>query len=122
VAKVEHLAELVEVPDPDHMTAAERRTARLAQEEAKFNPDHYMYAIYLSRASLEGTDVLCRGDFVMDEEIQEFIAFMPHWVQERAALAQQTPVDVAIPFTDDEKMILAALPNRNCTVVIAYTR
>ena len=29
--------------DPDHMTAHERRIARIAHEETSFDPDHYLY-------------------------------------------------------------------------------
>ena len=43
VAKVEHLAELVEVTDPDHMDANKRRASRLVQEETKFDGEHYMH-------------------------------------------------------------------------------
>lgn len=54
----------------------------------------------------------------MDEEIQELLQYQPHWTQEAAALARQTPAEEAIPFTDDEKAVLMALPNRNCTVAL----
>lgn len=36
------LPALVDCPDPDNMTSHERRVARLAHEEASFNPEHYL--------------------------------------------------------------------------------
>lgn len=39
----EELPALVDCPDPDHMTPHERRVARLAHEEASFDPDHYLW-------------------------------------------------------------------------------
>ena len=33
---------IVDCPDPDHMTQHERRIARIAHEEASFSQDHYL--------------------------------------------------------------------------------
>lgn len=49
-----------------------------------------------------------------DEEIQELIHYKPRWTIEDEAKRAGAPIDEAIPFTDDEKATLAALPNRNC--------
>jgi hypothetical protein len=64
VGTVEHLAELVEITDPDHMSPAERRKARLAMEESKFDPEHYMcarlfHSFLLSDSIFQGR--LCNG-------------------------------------------------------------
>ncbi len=61
---MEHLPELVEISDPDHMKPEARRLARMSAEEQKFDGDHYM------------------TDFILDEEIQECIKFVPRWKQE----------------------------------------
>ena len=39
----EEIPSIVDCPDPDHMTSYERRMARLANEEASFDPEHYLY-------------------------------------------------------------------------------
>lgn len=38
----EEIPNIVECPDPDHMTPHERRIGRIASEEAAFNEDHYL--------------------------------------------------------------------------------
>lgn len=111
---MEHLAELVEVTDPDHMTSPERRKARLVAEEAKFDPEHYMCAFLTDYFALLTRHR--RGDFVMDEEIQELIHYVPRWVQEEQAIQRHVPREEAVPFTDDEKAALITLQNRNCTI------
>ncbi len=39
----EEIPSIVDCPQPDHMTAHERRLARIAHEETSFDPDHYLY-------------------------------------------------------------------------------
>ena len=38
----EEVPSIVDCSDPDHMTGHERRVARIAHEEASFDPDHYL--------------------------------------------------------------------------------
>lgn len=38
----EDLLEIVDIPDPDHVLAQDRRFLREQEEDQKFNPDHYM--------------------------------------------------------------------------------
>ena len=39
----EEIPNIVDCPDPDHMTPHERRVGRIAHEEASFDPEHYLY-------------------------------------------------------------------------------
>lgn len=39
------VAEIVELPNPDTTPAAERRELRLLAEDARFDPEHYMYGL-----------------------------------------------------------------------------
>ena len=44
----EELQEVLDVKDPDHQSIAERRNDRIKQENAEFNPEHYLADLFQS--------------------------------------------------------------------------
>ncbi|EDV25406.1 uncharacterized protein TRIADDRAFT_2681, partial [Trichoplax adhaerens] len=57
----ENLFDIIDVPEPERMTAAERSTERIAAEDEYFNEDHYL------------------ADFMENEQIKQLIAFITPW-------------------------------------------
>ncbi|KAM6256355.1 protein SHQ1 homolog isoform 2-T2 [Porphyrio hochstetteri] len=58
----DELSDVIDVKDPDQTPVEERRRKRLAAEDAKFEPDHYL------------------ADFFEDEAIQHVLKYKPWWV------------------------------------------
>jgi protein SHQ1 len=101
----ENITELLEIPDPDRLPLEQRRAARLAREEEKFDPEHY------------------QGDFIVDAEIREALQLQPQWALERAqveALFRQTGTppekSLIVLLSQDDSDILLRLKNKNYLV------
>lgn len=101
----EEIPSIVDCPDPDHMTAHERRVGRIADEEAAFSQDHYL------------------ADFMDNDYVSILLTFDPPWNKElekwrgmRAAMESDSKVDEPGPdiveFTAAERDELKNLPNR----------
>ncbi|XP_062522440.1 protein SHQ1 homolog [Corticium candelabrum] len=105
----EDYTEIVDVPDPDHMPAAERRSLRLADEKKKFNPEHYLY------------------DLFENEDIERLLAYQPPYRQlltqhefqvcqevsgDAAVSVTESRIHPSVTFSDEEKDALRRLPNR----------
>ncbi|NXX86807.1 SHQ1 protein, partial [Urocolius indicus] len=58
----DELSDVIDIKDPDQTPVDERRRKRLAAEDAKFEPDHYL------------------ADFFEDEAIQHVLKYKPWWV------------------------------------------
>ncbi|RDD43192.1 Protein SHQ1-like protein [Trichoplax sp. H2] len=100
----ENLFDIIDVPEPERMTAAERSTERIAAEDEYFNEDHYL------------------ADFMENEQIKQLIAFITPW-QEACDIIDSTydknkdEVDIDYSakwnlFSDEEKQQLRELPNK----------
>ncbi|KAJ8259748.1 hypothetical protein GJAV_G00172970 [Gymnothorax javanicus] len=83
----DELGEIVDVKTPDKATASDRRRGRLAAENAKFDPDHYL------------------ADLFEDDAVQSLLKFCPWW-RESSQIAGLT-------FTDEEKDQLRKFTNRS---------
>ncbi|KAM3621401.1 uncharacterized protein V6R79_010787 [Siganus canaliculatus] len=89
----EELSDVTDVKNPDGMTAAERRRARLDAEAVAFSADHYL------------------ADLFEDEEIQGLLKFRPWWAKLGPSAEQDG--EAALSFTDNEKEQLRKFTNRS---------
>ena len=89
----EECQEILDVKNPDSLTAHERRTQRTALEDQKFCPDHY----------------LC--DLHEDDVILDLISFTSPWTR-----VLQHPGDdglkAILPFTPEDRERMIALPRK----------
>nr|XP_034962516.1 protein SHQ1 homolog isoform X2 [Zootoca vivipara] len=98
----DELNDVIDIKNPDVTSAAERREKRLAAEDAKFNPDHYL------------------ADFFEDETIHHLLKYEPWWVKaSRKKMDSQeshpwneSRQAVLVSFTEDEKEQLRKFTNR----------
>ncbi|XP_052780124.1 protein SHQ1 homolog [Mya arenaria] len=90
----EDLVGIVDCPDPDKHTLAERRERRLKAETEKFDEDHYI------------------GDLYEDSIIVMLLQYQPDWSEEMEVVSKSTPVELAVTFTDDEKEVMRKLPKK----------
>jgi protein SHQ1 len=60
-------SDVIDVPQPEAMGAAARRAARIAHEDAKFDPEHFL------------------ADTFDDDYVRETLAFEPRWARHAAA-------------------------------------
>ncbi|MGH0176830.1 UNVERIFIED_CONTAM: hypothetical protein FKN15_073779 [Acipenser sinensis] len=59
----DELGDVIDVKSPDNTTAAEQRQNRLAAEQAKFDPDHYL------------------ADLFEDDYIHHLLKYQPWWIE-----------------------------------------
>ncbi|CAH1264902.1 SHQ1 [Branchiostoma lanceolatum] len=99
----EELHDVVDVREPDRLTHAECREARIAAEQAQFDPDHYL------------------ADLYEDDIIQELLRYQPPWVKELHKLKTKVsgtdcstdhPEEDIFVFSEEEKEQLLRLPKR----------
>ncbi|XP_035675864.1 protein SHQ1 homolog [Branchiostoma floridae] len=99
----EELQDVVDVREPDRLTHAECREARLAAELEQFDPDHYL------------------ADLYEDDAIQELLGYKPPWTEELHKLKTKVlgtdcstdqPGEEAVVFSEEEKEQLLSLPKR----------
>ncbi|KAJ7377904.1 Hsp90 cochaperone shq1 [Desmophyllum pertusum] len=99
------LHELSEITDPDSMTLSERREARLAAEDTKFDEEYYL------------------ADYFNEDQIQHLLDYKPPWYteclqcrenlsQDKTEHSSQTE-ETTVQFTDEEKDQLRRLPNKD---------
>ncbi|KAI3370448.1 hypothetical protein L3Q82_025211 [Scortum barcoo] len=89
----EELSDVTDVKNPEGMTAAERRQARLDAEASAFSPDHYL------------------ADLFEDDEIKGLLKFRPWWAKLSPSTVQEG--EAAVSFTDEEKEQLRKFTNRS---------
>ncbi|XP_066283636.1 protein SHQ1 homolog isoform X2 [Branchiostoma lanceolatum] len=99
----EELHDVVDVREPDRLTHAECREARIAAEQAHFDPDHYL------------------ADLYEDDIIQELLRYQPSWAEELHKLKTKVsgsdcntdhPEEDVLVFSEEEKEQLLRLPKR----------
>lgn len=99
----EEVPSIVDCSDPDHMTGHERRVARIAHEEASFDPDHYL------------------ADLMDNDYIKTLMEFVPPWQSEVArwnslcknGSSRDVEADqVIVPFCEAERDQMKELPNK----------
>ncbi|KAJ8409240.1 hypothetical protein AAFF_G00234380 [Aldrovandia affinis] len=83
----DELSDVIDVKAPDSATATERRRCRLAAENAKFDPDHYL------------------ADLFEDDAVQNLLAFRPWW--------RESSQDPGVTFSEEEKEQLRKFTNRS---------
>ncbi|XP_078342073.1 protein SHQ1 homolog [Oculina patagonica] len=99
------LHEISEITDPDSMTLSERREARLAAEDAKFDEEYYL------------------ADYFNEDQIQHLLDYKPPWDAECLQCKENLSKDktehtcgkeeTTVNFTDEEKDQLRRLPNKD---------
>lgn len=99
------LHEISEITDPDSMTLSERRNARLAAEDIKFDDEYYL------------------ADYFNEDQIQHLLDYNPPWEVEYLRYKENLSKDktehssvtekTTVQFTDDEKDQLRRLPNKD---------
>ncbi|XP_078595082.1 protein SHQ1 homolog [Branchiostoma floridae x Branchiostoma japonicum] len=99
----EELQDVVDVREPDRLTHAECREARIAAELEQFDPDHYL------------------ADLYEDDTIQELLRYKPPWTEELHKLKTKVlgtdcstdqPGEEVLVFNEEEKEQLLRLPKR----------
>ncbi|XP_053234152.1 protein SHQ1 homolog [Podarcis raffonei] len=98
----DELNDVIDIKNPDVTPAAERREKRLAAEDAKFDPDHYL------------------ADFFEDETIHHLLKYEPWWVKasrKKMDSQESHPLNesrqaIIVSFTEDEKEQLRKFTNR----------
>ncbi|XP_071816381.1 protein SHQ1 homolog [Apostichopus japonicus] len=95
----EELSSIVDVPDPDHMTAKEKREARQEEEAEKFDDEHYL------------------ADLYEEETIQQLLNYKPVWQKQKKEdqLTQEECVNPSpdlIKFTEAEREQMLKLPRK----------
>ncbi|XP_028907703.1 protein SHQ1 homolog isoform X1 [Ornithorhynchus anatinus] len=101
-SQLDELNDVVDVKNPDLTPVTERRQKRLAAEEAKFDPDHYL------------------ADFFEDEAIQGLLKYKAWWtnlyakrmasVEESQEPGNQTEL---VSFSEEEKYQLRNFTNKS---------
>lgn len=86
----EELCSIVDVPDPDGMTAKERREGRKQEEEDKFDDEHYL------------------ADLYQDDMIQPLLDYKPPW----QTLLDPSSETNLIKFSEAEKDRMLNFPNK----------
>uniref|UniRef100_A0A3Q3WWP4 Protein SHQ1 homolog n=1 Tax=Mola mola TaxID=94237 RepID=A0A3Q3WWP4_MOLML len=89
----EELSDVTDVKNPEGMTAAERRRARLDTEGSAFSPDHYL------------------ADLFENDEVKGLLKFVPWWAKLSPSAEQEG--EAAVSFTNDEKEQLRKFTNRS---------
>lgn len=96
----DELNDIVDVKDPDHTSAAERRQQRLAAELTKFDSDHYL------------------ADFFEDEAVEQLLKYNPWWTDRYSKMVaslgeNQENCDAVVTFSEDEKYQLRKFANKS---------
>ncbi|NWI88454.1 SHQ1 protein, partial [Pitta sordida] len=98
----DELSDVIDVKDPDQTPAAERRRRRLAAEEAKFEPDHYL------------------ADLFEDEGIQHVLKYKPWWVDAHEKMTalqreshQEHDTPTLVVFSEGEREQLRKFTNKS---------
>ena len=88
----EEAAEILDVKNPDELTAAQRREVRTEMESACFDPDHYLCDLFESDEVLRlaGNKSLWRK--VLDREVAEEAAFSDKDRERMMALPKRVPL------------------------------
>lgn len=99
------LYEISEITDPDSMTLSERRDARLAAEDIKFDEEYYL------------------ADYFSEDPVQHLLDYKPPWEVEYLQYEENLSKDktehssvteeITVKFTDNEKDQLRRLPNKD---------
>ncbi|XP_041080452.1 protein SHQ1 homolog isoform X2 [Polyodon spathula] len=98
----DELGDVIDVKSPDNTTAAERRQKRLAAEQAKFDPDHYL------------------ADLFEDDYIQHILKYQPWWIEAKnerekklqTCLERHTE-EATVTFSEEEKEQLRKFTNKS---------
>ena len=114
----EEIPSIVDCPDPDHMTSYERRVARIAHEQARFDPEHYLYVNgvpllkVVCGCTLITNNVMClyssRADLMDNDTIETLLKYEPPWSSElvkwrekrKALLSSVASVAVPLPVVE----------------------
>ena len=90
---VQDLAEICDLPDPDHTPVERRRELRVLGEQRDFDPERYI------------------GDTMEPAEVEVVLGFEPHWVEElrRQAVGDESP---GFEFSEEEKEVMRGLKSK----------
>uniref|UniRef100_H3B2P9 Protein SHQ1 homolog n=2 Tax=Latimeria chalumnae TaxID=7897 RepID=H3B2P9_LATCH len=98
----DELSDVIDIKNPDSTPAAERRQARLAAEDAKFDPNHYL------------------ADLFEDDSIQHLLKYRPWWsatlsqkMVKQAATHLEEEQGASGHFTKEEKQQLRSFTNKS---------
>ncbi|XP_049632972.1 protein SHQ1 homolog [Suncus etruscus] len=98
----DELSDIIDIKDPDHTSAAERRQKRLAAELAKFDSDHYL------------------ADLFEDEAVEHILKYNPWWTDRYSKMVaslgknhEQENHDALVSFSEDEKYQLRTFVNKS---------
>ncbi|XP_053576862.1 protein SHQ1 homolog [Bombina bombina] len=93
----EELNDIIDLRDPDTTAPSERTKRRLAAENEKFNPDHYL------------------ADFFEDDTIRHLLKYKPWWVVELSGMSFSATdsLENKVTFNDKEKEQLRKLTNKS---------
>ncbi|XP_055993127.1 protein SHQ1 homolog [Sorex fumeus] len=96
----DELNDIIDIKDPDHTSAAERRQQRLTAELAKFDSDHYL------------------ADFFEDEAVEQVLKYNPWWTDIYSKMVaslgkNQENHDAIVSFSEDEKYQLRKFVNKS---------
>lgn len=98
----DELGDVIDVKSPDNTTAAERRQNRLAAEQAKFDPDHYL------------------ADLFEDDYIHHLLKYQPWWIEAKnerekklRTCLEQHAEEATVTFSEEEKEQLRKFTNKS---------
>ncbi|XP_074055151.1 LOW QUALITY PROTEIN: protein SHQ1 homolog [Macrotis lagotis] len=99
----DELSDVIDLKDPDATPPAERRQKRLAAEESKFDPDHYL------------------ADYFEDEAIQKVLKYKPWWAlafaqkiaSPESSGEQNTQEAFQVSFSKEENYQLLKFTNKS---------
>ncbi|XP_051836821.1 protein SHQ1 homolog [Antechinus flavipes] len=99
----EELSDVIDLKNPDSTSPAERRQNRIAAEESKFDPDHYL------------------ADYFEDEAIKNFLKYKPWWTVAFAKMMaspeknqeQSNPEEFQVSFSKEESYQLLKFTNKS---------
>uniref|UniRef100_A0A8C5R386 Protein SHQ1 homolog n=1 Tax=Leptobrachium leishanense TaxID=445787 RepID=A0A8C5R386_9ANUR len=93
----DELNDIIDLRDPDTTPASDRTQKRLAAEDAKFDPDHYL------------------ADLFEDEAIQRLLMYQPWWAKTVKETSSTSPdsEEKRVAFTESEKDQLRQFTNKS---------
>ncbi|MGH0152729.1 UNVERIFIED_CONTAM: hypothetical protein FKN15_023213 [Acipenser sinensis] len=102
MASLDELGDVIDVKSPDNTTAAEQRQNRLAAEQAKFDPDHYL------------------ADLFEDDYIHHLLKYQPWWIEAKnkrektlQTCLEQHAEEATVTFSEEEKEQLRKFTNKS---------